>query len=286
MHPRCSSAMHPFGIATRAQLRVSGQSDSTISRNYHRVLPRIYSIEEPSPISRCYAVTVWQPGALLSHRTAAWLYGWIDHTDTIDATVPSSHHHARTPPWLTLHRRALRRQEATECQSLPVVTRERALIDCIAVMIPEDVARVVDERLTTDIDPDTLEFVIRSTPHMRGNARAKAQLRSASLRFASEPERVLARALTAIGLLMHANFWVGRYMCDFVDELARVIVEVDGFAFHSRTEVFSKDRRRQNELVLDGWLMLRFSAYDVMANPDKVARQIADVVRRRRAARR
>ncbi|MDJ0359049.1 DUF559 domain-containing protein [Rhodococcus sp. H29-C3] len=89
----------------------------------------------------------------------------------------------------------------------------------------------------------------------------------------------------ACGLRIATNHWVGNYVCDFVDELAQVVVELDGREFHSAPEVFSKDRRRQNDLVLGGWLVLRFSAFDVMANPEKTARQIAGVVRRRRRAR-
>ncbi|MDJ0393226.1 DUF559 domain-containing protein [Rhodococcus sp. G-MC3] len=130
-----------------------------------------------------------------------------------------------------------------------------------------------------------LEAFIRSTPKLRGNERALRQLSSAALGFASEPERVLDRALIACGLRLKTNHRVGSYMCDFVDEVAKVIVEVDGREFHSAPEVFGRDRRRQNFLVLSGWMVLRYSAFDVMRNPRPIAREIADEVRRRRKAR-
>lgn len=136
------------------------------------------------------------------------------------------------------------------------------------------------------MDIDHLRALIRNSPRRRGNARALVQIDKAAMGYASEPERVLDRALIQLGVRLKTNAWVGRYICDFVDELARVIIEVDGREYHSAPEVFSRDRTRQNELQLDGWLVLRFSAVDVMANPEKVARQIAEVVRRRRAARR
>jgi very-short-patch-repair endonuclease len=61
-----------------------------------------------------------------------------------------------------------------------------------------------------------------------------------------------------------------------------VIVEVDGREFHSEPEVFRKDRRRQNWLVLDGYLMLRYAAYDVIAETAACADEVIGVVRRRR----
>ncbi|WP_269744624.1 hypothetical protein [Rhodococcus sp. AW25M09] len=41
--------------------------------------------------------------------------------------------------------------------------------------------------------------------------------------------------------------------------------------------VFSKDRRRQNALVLDGWLVLRYSAFDALAAHARIASEIASV---------
>ncbi|KAA0925232.1 MULTISPECIES: DUF559 domain-containing protein [unclassified Rhodococcus (in: high G+C Gram-positive bacteria)] len=82
------------------------------------------------------------------------------------------------------------------------------------------------------------------------------------------------------------NAAVGPYICDLVDRRSRTIVEVDGREFHSAAGVFSKDRRRQNALVLDRWLVLRYSAFDVLAAPDVIAGEIASVIRRRRESRR
>lgn len=277
--------MNDHGIYTRAQLRATGLSDSSISRRYVRVLPQIYCADEPTTIMRCHAVSLWQPTAVLSHRTAAWLYGWIDTPPSIEASVPMSFT-PRAPTWLRLYRRRLPDHETAEVQTLPVSGRQRTLVDCVAVMNPAEAARVVDQRLLQEMDPDAIEAMIRARPKMPGNTGARRQLRTRASGFASEPERMLDRALIARGLRLLTNHWVGRYLCDFVDELARVIVEVDGRAFHSAPEVFTNDRRRQNELVLDKWLVLRYSAVDVMTNPDRIAKEIVAVVRRRRDARR
>ena len=61
-----------------------------------------------------------------------------------------------------------------------------------------------------------------------------------------------------------------------------MIVEIDGREFHTDPATFNNDRRRQNALVLDGWMVLRYSAATAMAHLDAVADEIITVVRRRR----
>ncbi len=103
---------------------------------------------------------------------------------------------------------------------------------------------------------------------------------------ASEPERVLGRELSLRGFALAPNLPIGPYVGDFVDERARIVVEVDGREFHSEPDVFRGDRRRQNWLVREGWMVLRFAAYDVLAHPDAIADEIIAAVRRRRRSRR
>jgi len=54
----------------------------------------------------------------------------------------------------------------------------------------------------------------------------------------------------------------------------RLAIEVDGYASHSAPEAFQRDRRRQNDLVLLGWTVLRFTWADVVKSSDEVARAI------------
>lgn len=75
------------------------------------------------------------------------------------------------------------------------------------------------------------------------------------------------------------------YRVNLLARAARVAVEVDGREFHSAPGVFVQDRVRQNALVLDGWVVLRFAAATVLQDPDAVAEQVVAVVRRRRRTR-
>ena len=282
--------MNTFGIHTLDELLAAGIPRGTIgsrcrSGRYRRVLPKIYAVREPTILTLCCAVARWQPDAVLSHRTAAWLHGWTGEPKQIEATLPRRAR-VRAPDWIRIHRRDLDDAHIGESWSLPTVSRTQTLVDCAAVMPADEYERLVDAELTRSVEPDELRAVCDARPGRWGNKTAVAQLGSAAVRAASEPERLLARALTARRCPLAVNAPVGPYICDFVDEVGRVIVEVDGREFHSAPEVFRSDRRRQNWLVRQGWLVLRYAAYDVLADPDAVAEEIVECVRRRRHARR
>lgn len=60
----------------------------------------------------------------------------------------------------------------------------------------------------------------------------------------------------------------GNYRIDFGDPTVKYGIEIDGKAYHDGQEAFSRDRRRQNDLELEGWRFIRFAAIDVMNDVD------------------
>jgi very-short-patch-repair endonuclease len=61
---------------------------------------------------------------------------------------------------------------------------------------------------------------------------------------------------------------------DFVYLELRLIIELDGERYHTDRGTFRSDRRRQNELIQEGYRVLRFTAWDVFAAPDYVVAQV------------
>jgi very-short-patch-repair endonuclease len=57
---------------------------------------------------------------------------------------------------------------------------------------------------------------------------------------------------------------------DFCWPASRLVVEADGFAFHSDRAAYRRDRERLNQLESLGWRVLRFSWEDVVGRPDYV----------------
>ncbi len=62
---------------------------------------------------------------------------------------------------------------------------------------------------------------------------------------------------------------VGRYRLDFAITDRKIGIEIDGRAYHSSKNAFTHDRQRERDLELGGWRILRFSADEVLRNPDR-----------------
>ena len=63
----------------------------------------------------------------------------------------------------------------------------------------------------------------------------------------------------------------------------RVFAELDGWRWHGDRTAFGRDRRRQNAVVLEGWLPLRFTWHDVVNDPAGTARTVSRALASRRS---
>lgn len=90
----------------------------------------------------------------------------------------------------------------------------------------------------------------------------------------SPGEQLLAKALAqdaALAPLFGFNQKVttvcnSSYWVDLLWPAGRVIVEVDGYKIHSKRAIFTSDRRRDYELLLSGYTVLRLPHDEVMAD--------------------
>ncbi|MEI6374577.1 MAG: DUF559 domain-containing protein [Actinomycetes bacterium] len=115
----------------------------------------------------------------------------------------------------------------------------------------------------------------------RGATRLRALTRRITEGTHSDGERRLARLLRRAGVTgWVANFLVltadgvAKAELDFAFPDLRICIEVDGRAAHSGGRAFDRDRRRQNDLSLDGWLVLRFTWHQIVNEPEWVIGQI------------
>ncbi|MGU3432869.1 DUF559 domain-containing protein [Actinomycetes bacterium M1A6_2h] len=265
-----------------------GLGRSTITRRVAsgqliRVLPTIYATEKPDYLGLCRAVTLWKPQAVLSHLSAAWVWGLLaKEPQCVYITLPLSAGR-RGPAWVEIHRRRV--EEKCRRRGLPVVTRIQTFVDVASTLTGPELERFFDTAIRTPAERREIAVACVRSTGMAGMKELRRQLRTCVPNTRSEPERILGRAMSARNFHMEINVRVGPYYGDFVDYVARVIVEVDGREHHVSPEAFNNDRRRQNFLVLGGWLILRYSAVQVMADPDGVAEQVMSAVRRRRRSR-
>jgi very-short-patch-repair endonuclease len=74
----------------------------------------------------------------------------------------------------------------------------------------------------------------------------------------------------------------------YVDVLFRnlkLAIEIDGRLFHTGADVFETDRSRQNQLVLDGWCVLRFTWTMIEERPETVLAMVREAIEMLTAAR-
>ena len=97
----------------------------------------------------------------------------------------------------------------------------------------------------------------------------------------SHLERAFLRLLRSHKLpLPEVNASLGTYEVDFLWRPQRLIVEVDGYAYHSSRASFESDRARDRELQRRGYTVLRFTYREVTKKPDAVAAELRALLQR------
>ncbi len=94
-------------VMTAEQLRrrgIQGQwlADRLRRKKLFRVVGEVYCDRPATTTDKCRAVGLWRDDAVLSHRTAAWLYGWCPEPEVIEAYVSWEPDHP-VPSWLRLY---------------------------------------------------------------------------------------------------------------------------------------------------------------------------------------
>lgn len=71
------------------------------------------------------------------------------------------------------------------------------------------------------------------------------------------------------------------YIPDFVMPRARLVIEVDGWAYHSSALQVANDNRRTLHLEAEGWTVIRLSHAVVTSRPAEAVAAIRRTLRRR-----
>jgi very-short-patch-repair endonuclease len=92
----------------------------------------------------------------------------------------------------------------------------------------------------------------------------------------SQAERGLLELIRAARLPRpETNVRVERHEVDFLWRAARLVAEVDGYAFHGTRGAFERDRRRDADLQAAGWRVLRITWRRLAEEPEAVVATLA-----------
>lgn len=234
------------------------------------------------------------PEAVLSHQTAAELYGLIKQPSSmIHLSVPHESHPARYGriPGVVVHRSRI--LEATRHPVLlPPRTRvEDTVLDLIERMDePRDrydlICRAIGERLTT---ASRLRQALGRRKRFRDRRETEAALGDAGQGALSNLERWYLRGVERRHKLplatRQASFKVGgrSIYLDNLYEDYRVCVELDGAAAHPAGEQWRDKRRDRRNLAVEGIVTMRFGFADLSTGRAQcqTAGEVARVLRAR-----
>ncbi len=280
-----------YGLFSRRQALSAGYSESDVARllrsgqwvPWARGLYRdINHCEQPED-RLLRATLLGGPMAAASHLSAAAALGWdlLDESMRATVTVPRTHGSVRAHGNRVL-RRALSRHEVTVVGVLPVTTPLRTAVDLAADEPAADALVAIDSGLRLrHLTVAELNAELRSRSSMPRHPHALRVVSMVDPDSGSPTESVARLIFSETGLpapfTQYEVVVDGRFLgrVDFAWPDYWLIVEIDGFEWHSGRNAFRGDRLRQNELELAGWTVLRFPADDVRNDPDLISATVA-----------
>ena len=276
-----AAAGRQHGLLTRAQLTAAGVSETAISARLkagrlHRVHRGVYAVgyRSSSLQTRAMAaVLACGPGAVLSHRSAAALWEIGPWRGPLEVTSPRD----RRPRGIVAHRsRTLTPRDVTTQRGIPVTTVPRTLIDLAEVLTDVALMRVVNEaRIRRRVQ--TLELTAAVTTN---NGRRGAALLGRLVDLDGGPTRSVLEDRFVAFVSEHGlppprvNQRVCGHEVDMLWPDARLIVELDGRAFHDQPGAFERDRERDAQLTVAGYRVVRITWRRLAGDPDREAAQL------------
>ena len=198
------------------------------------------------------------PGSVLSHRSAAQLWGLRDRGPAKpEVTAPIQ---VRKPS-LTCHRSALDPGEKTVRRRIPVTTVSRTLFDLAGAIGRGELEAAFDRaQLARRLDLAEIALLMERHPRRPGAVTLRAILAArdtAPFTRSALEERFLALIRAERLPRPHVNALVEGLEVDFSWPDPRLVVELDGWAHHGGQAAFERDRVRDRRLTSAGWRVVR-----------------------------
>jgi very-short-patch-repair endonuclease len=271
------------GVVSRGQLLEAGLSsqviDGSIAAGRLRpLMTGVYAVghlDVPKEAWWHAALLACGDGSALSHMTAAtlWRIAFVEEVVPVDVIVVG--HRGRQRRQIRARRMSLHPSEFLTFDRMRVTTPARTIVDLASLMSDSALRRAVERAQDMRrFNEREIAAIIERNPR-RAGVRPLADL----LRLLgpdrdnarSYLERIFLALLRAAGIpLPLVNQVVLDRRRDFVWPDRRLVVETDGYKWHSSREARSRDARRDRELTAAGWRVARFTFEEVTLAPTAV----------------
>lgn len=286
-------AERQHGVVSRAQLLGLGVTARAIehevrSGRLHPIYRRAFAVGHAGVGEKgrmLAAVLACGSGAVVSHRSAAALHGLLDRPPVVVDVVALK----QSGREISGIRRHFVPHPAPEesgvLYAIPCTSPSRTLVDLAGILGSRSLRRAVEKAaMLRMLDLPAIDAILAG-PRRRGSRHLRAILMDwralpPDARLRSPLEARMFARLAKRDLptpLCNQELWVSgrRIEVDFLWPRQRVVVETDGRASHDTVAAFHEDRRRDRDLRLAGYDMLRVTWAQLDHEPEATLAAIA-----------
>jgi very-short-patch-repair endonuclease len=290
-------ASRQHGRVSRRQLRAAGIGDGAIARLLARGAllrehPGVFAVGHNAPMplgAEAAALLACADGTVLSHLTAAALWGLKTPPPTRVEVLIGGRETAR-PPGVRVHRTVqLPAQDIRIKQLLPLTSPARTLLDVADGLTPRELERALDEALVGRIvRASQIAAVLARARGRRGAVRIQKLIETSTgttVTRSQAEERFLALVRAADLPQPDVNCRTRGFEVDFLWREPAVVVEVDGYRFHSSRAAFERDSAKAAKLTAGGLHVMRVTWLQTESDSYGVVARLAQALARERPSR-
>lgn len=254
---------------------------------WQRRFRSVYILGDPSliPLSiESAALLSFGPDAVLSHRTAAALWGLADAgCGPINISIPRSR--VRRRPGVRAH--LIHTLDATDVRlhdGLRTTSPARSVVEFATDASSSELEHACGEAVARRLmnEAHLTAALDRAPQNHPGAARIRQRLHidpDLLLHTQSVAERIAYPLIMDAGLPRpHLNQLVEGLTVDLHWPAHKLIVEIDGFQYHSSRHAFERDRRRDQILTAAGYTVIRITWHQLTIQPYRVIAVIAQAL--------